>query len=39
MGKTGAVTNPNKKVAVVKKPGGRTGGGNKKAVVSPKKGK
>lgn len=39
MGKTGKMTNPNKKVAVVKKPMGKTGGGNAKAKVTPKKGK
>ena len=37
MGKTGGVTNPNKKVEVTKKPGGKTGGQNKKAMVSPTK--
>jgi len=31
--------NPNKKVSVTKKPGGKTGGTNKKTVVSPKKGR
>lgn len=39
MGKTGAMTNPNKKAVVVKKPTKQIGGGNAKAVVSPKKGK
>lgn len=39
MGKTGKMTNLNKKVMVVKKPGGKTGGGNKKAAVSPKRGR
>jgi hypothetical protein len=37
MGKTGNVTNPNAKAMVVKKPGGKVGGQNKKAVVSPTK--
>lgn len=39
MGKTGGMKNPNKKVNVVKKPMGKTGGGNKKATVSPKRGR
>ena len=37
--KTGGMTNPNSIATVVKKPTGKTGGGNKKAQVSPKKGR
>lgn len=37
--KTGGMTNPNKKTTVVKTPTKQVGGGNKKAQVSPKKGK
>lgn len=37
--KTGGMSNPNKKATVVTKPKGKVGGGNKKAAVSPRKGR